>query len=179
MYYTTEQQAEHRRMWVGALRSNRFQQTRSRLTAIEPKVFDDHGAPVHYKRVGHCCLAVAVEVAIETGCPNIRVSKNGSDYEYAIPVSELDHDEMVYDHDDTVVIGGVLHGWVDHGEGNLPAAVADWLGTDQEGSLNEEGRNNLMAMNHRSGNLIDVNDHLRWDFHQIADLVDRGMVHTE
>lgn len=49
--YTKKQQAEHRKLWVEALRSGKYTQCKNMLCNGK----------------GHCCLGVACEVAIENG----------------------------------------------------------------------------------------------------------------
>jgi hypothetical protein len=50
MTYTLEQQKQNRKLWIEALRSGKYQQTKSQLT----------------DRMGHCCLGVACIVAGKT-----------------------------------------------------------------------------------------------------------------
>lgn len=55
MSWTLEEQAEHRRLWVEALRSGKYPQTREGLCRIKDG------------KESYCCLGVACEVAIENG----------------------------------------------------------------------------------------------------------------
>jgi hypothetical protein len=54
-----EDQERHMRGWIDALRGGRYQQTNDKLRRR-----DSLG-----KVLGHCCLGVAVEEAINAGCP--------------------------------------------------------------------------------------------------------------
>jgi hypothetical protein len=51
------------KLWVQALRSGRFQQARDTLVVFDHSA----GAQNRDKRIGHCCLGVAIEVALENG----------------------------------------------------------------------------------------------------------------
>jgi hypothetical protein len=59
MTWTPEEQREHRRLWVEALRSGRFTQGRGALHWV-----DD---PVSSTGDSYCCLGVACKVAAENG----------------------------------------------------------------------------------------------------------------
>ena len=78
MTYTREEILEHRKAWAEALESGEYTQTSGRLAYSESDydAFMEHLAHEGIKLaespvpVGHCCLGVACEVALEAGVIN-------------------------------------------------------------------------------------------------------------
>lgn len=92
----------------------------------------------------YCCLGVLCELAVE--------------HEIIPPGRPNEHGSWVYGPD---------------GEGSvnvLPAAVADWAGTDGGGSFSGDPIYSLPG--YAAHQLWQLNDTLRWDFTKIADFIE-------
>jgi hypothetical protein len=108
--WTLEQQAEHRKVWVAALRSGEYKQGRNRLRN-EDDTF--------------CCLGVACDLAIKAGLENLQwggpntADPGGWVRSYRIEI--LDDLGMRF--------GGTMY---------LPTLVRDWLGLQHQAGEFEE-----------------------------------------
>lgn len=145
--YTEEEIAEHRRLWLEALRSGEFGQVKSLLGRV-----DANGD------VGYCCLGVACEVAI----------KNGLDLTRNVVVEYPDTEE-----ERTIVVYGKER---EHLTLPLPVAEWLGLGAETSPELvvayNEDsetyGEERLPERN-----LTSLNDGAGFTFEQIAAAVEK------
>jgi hypothetical protein len=128
------------RLWVAALRSGDFLQTKNRLKV---PLRDNDGNPTG--DMGYCCLGVMCEVAIANGLDGLRVKmiadRNGNPY-YSYGVS--------------------LNLSTSWSGGYPPDVVVAWYGLDSSIVV---GRH----PNGRSIFAVEANDELGWDFNKIAD----------
>jgi hypothetical protein len=68
------------KLWIKALRSGKYKQTKGRLKDVHSfdTTSDTFDITSDKKFIGHCCLGVACEVAIEQGVIKSFVHKNGT-----------------------------------------------------------------------------------------------------
>ena len=141
---------EHMRLWVDALRSGEFTQTKGVNYRPEPFEGDEDLEP---QPAGYCCLGVACEVAVKNGFVFM-------DYTTDEP---LPADEQ---------------GWW-RGEGDLPSEVRDWLGltrsnptiADVPATWTPKWRYATPKTEPVTTAII-ANDELGWTFAQIADALE-------
>lgn len=131
------------KLWIDALRSDRFKQTEGSLHSVKEQVIvmethPDTGEVLCSKitPAGHCCLGVLCELAIEAG---VKVEKSMS--------RDNDYEELY-----------------DNKAGALPASVMDWAGMNTE-----DGDFETKDMCDKS--LAELNDAGK-TFAEIADIIE-------
>lgn len=127
-------------LWVDGLLGGEFEQARGSFVEVE--VVGDGG------KWRHCCLAVAMEVAVRNGLDTVRFGDGGAVLRRYDEVKHGFLDD--YDHD---VIDGIT--WISWDDGDLPPEVADWYGLSSNPELDGE-------------TAIQRNDEIKNDFEQIA-----------
>lgn len=154
--WSKEEQAEHRRKWVAALRSGEYAQAKEALREPAEQRLDG--------KVGYCCLGVACEVAIQNGVDFVRLNPNDpADYEYWGWKDETDYNEQ------DEPIGSF--DWQDEQDAELPPALKQYYGITSTGTLLEEAYKTDDSGTRRD--LIGLNDN-DWTFEQIAGVIEEG-----
>lgn len=128
--WTPEQQAEHRRAWIKALRSGDYKQTKHTLMVN----IDDSG-------VGFCCLGVACDVYLKSGDAPKKAQWKGTSFVDGTRYKSLFNDSF----DNKFIVRSV--------DVDLPPSVIDWLGlSSEDGHFTEKGnRTSLVDKNDGSG----------------------------
>jgi hypothetical protein len=114
---------DNAKKWVEALRSKEFEQTRGILHCIE--------STTTYSPVGHCCLGVACEVAIQNG---VKINR-GVRKERTQTIE--------------VFAGSTA---------SLPREVRDWLGMGSDNGLGYFHGGSLSAMNDNHKTFEEIAD---------------------
>lgn len=128
------------KLWIDALRSDRFKQTEGSLHTVKERVIvlerhQDTGQVLRTKTIpaGHCCLGVLCELAIEAG---VEVEKS-----------------MIY--------GNGYEELYDGKAGALPASVMDWAGMrtgDGDFKTKDMCNESLAALNDAGKTFAEIAD---------------------
>lgn len=138
-------EAEKKEKWVTALRSGQYRQGRRALITVE------NG------EVGYCCLGVLCDLAIKDGVKGVRIENAQVEVFY-----RDENDEPVEDD------------WVEHSDGDLPLAVQEWAGLDDNDPQVEVG----VLSNIPISQVNDGSDDYRVEphsFKQIADIIEQQL----
>lgn len=147
--WTPEQQAEHRRAWVKALRSGKYKQAVGSLQNDE----------------GFCCLGVACDVYLKSGDAPKTAKWDNFDFQFKAPRKPKETADGVFLVSDHTC------------DSDLPPTVQDWLGLSSVDGTYYEKTDCLWpdieedGKRYNSTSLISKNDDDNLDFKKIASII--------